>query len=181
MDWATQAVTIAAVLLGAMASTLTSHLAETRRHKQELQTRWDAPKLDAYVEYVAAVRSCIYAAVLLFEVKDGRRSLDRTVEDLTLELVEAEGRRALTFERVMLLAGSRVIDAAHRVNRATAAVDWRSRGATAGELQEWRQLNRAAFAAINEFHQVAREDLGVIGRLDGTDHSHIELNLPTES
>ena len=178
MDQASQIVTLGAVLLGALTGYLTNYFTERSRFNQALLTRWDGPKLEAYVEYVARVRECIYASVLLFEANAGIRSLDRSVSTLTIDLVDAEGRRALAFERVMLLAGDSVIEAAHSLNRDCAAVDWRARSLTSGDIANWRGLNTAAFATINKFHEAARLDLGVKGRFDGSKHADLGLNLP---
>lgn len=178
MDQGSQIVTLGAVLLGALTGYLTNYFTERSRFNQSLLTRWDEPKLEAYVEYVARVRECVYASVLLFEAVSGIRQMDRSVSVLTIDLVEAEGRRALAFERIMLLAGESVIDVAHGVNRAVAAIDWRARGLTEGTVDDWRQLNSVAFAAINEFHEVARLDLGVKGGFVGRKHAELGLNLP---
>ena len=178
MDQGSQIVTLGAVLLGALTGYLTNYFTERSRFNQALLTRWDGPKLEAYVEYVARVRECIYASVLLYESNAGVRPLDRSVSALTIDLVDAEGRRALAFERVMLLAGESVIEVAHSLNRACAAVDWRARGLTSGAIDDWRSLNAVAFAAINKFHEAARLDLGVKGRFDGRKHADLGLNLP---
>jgi hypothetical protein len=178
MEWASQLVTLGAVLLGGVAGYLTNYLTEQGRFKQSLSTRWDAPKLDAYVEYVATVRGCIYAAVLLFEVETGIRNTGQTRTALIQNLVDAEGKRALAFERVMLLAGESVIEAAHFVNRTEIQIDWRARGLTSGTMDEWRSFHLAAFAAINKFHEAARGDLGVKGNFAGEEHSQLGLNLP---
>jgi hypothetical protein len=178
MEWASQLVTLGAVLLGGAAGYLTNYLTERGRFRQSLLTRWDAPKLDAYVEYVAQVRGCIYAAVLLYEVETGMRNTGQTRAALMQNLVDAEGKRALAFERVMLLAGDSVIRAAHLVNRTEIEIDWRARGLTTGPVDEWRSLHSSAFAAINKFHESARADLGVRGSFTGDEHSRLGLNLP---
>lgn len=68
--------------------------------------------------------------------------------------------------------------AAHDLNTAAAAIDWRARGATEGTIADWRELHRAAFQAINGFHQAARDDLGVSGNFQGEQHSARDLILP---
>ncbi|MFJ6212216.1 hypothetical protein ACIQGZ_02600 [Streptomyces sp. NPDC092296] len=179
MDAVSQLVTIAAVVLGAVTTYVTNHLMERTKHRQTLLMRWDEKKLDAYAEYVGRVRRCIYAAVLLFEVREGIRTIERSEHELVLELAEAEGRRALAFERVMMLAGDQVIEAAHAVNKAALAIDWRARGAVEGSLEGWRALHTDVFAAINRFHQQARADLGVTGGFAGEEHTSRGLILPT--
>ncbi|MGG7607924.1 hypothetical protein ACQ5JZ_00505 [Streptomyces sp. ZG43] len=143
-----------------------------------LLTRWDERKLETYAEYIDAVRTCIYSAVMLYEARTGLSPSERAATSLAEELTEAEGVRSRAFERVMLLAEDQVIEAAHGINTATKAIDWRARGTTEGPLEEWRELNREAFRAINRFHESARADLGVLGAFQGADHSARALILP---
>lgn len=178
MDIAGQLVTIAAVLLGGLTTHFTNHRMERQRTRYTMLTRWDERKLDAYAEYIDRVRTCIYASVLLYEVRKGMRSIERSERELTSELVDAEGRRGRAFERVMLLAEDGVVDAAHRLNAAAHAIDWRARGTTDGTLEEWRQLHKTAFQAINRFHEAARDDLGVSGNFHGEEHGARDLVLP---
>lgn len=178
MDLVGQLVTIAAVLVGALTTHMTNHLMERQRTRYAMLTRWDERKLDAYTGYIDHVRRCVYSAVLLYEVRNGIRAIDRAESDLTLELAEAEGSRGRAFERVMLLAENQVIEAAHAVNRAAAAIDWQARGATDGTLEDWRELHRTVFSAINVFHEAARDDLGVNGNFHGDAHSSRDLILP---
>jgi hypothetical protein len=173
-----QLVTIAAVLLGGLATHYTNHAMERQRTRYTMLTRWDGRKLDAYAEYIDCVRSCIYASVLLYETRKGMRRMDRTEPELTLALADAEGRRGRAFERVMLLAQDGVVEAAHTLNAAALAVDWRARGETDGSLAEWRALHKKAFEEVNKFHEAARADLGVSGRFRGAEHGARDLILP---
>ncbi|MEU3082703.1 hypothetical protein AB0391_08025 [Streptomyces albidoflavus] len=178
MDVVGQAITILAVVAGALTTHFTNHLLERQRMRHLLLTRWDERKLETYAEYIDAVRTCIYSAVMLYEARTGLGRSERAVTSLAEELTEAEGVRSRAFERVMLLAEDQVIEAAHGINTATKAIDWRARGTTEGPLEEWRELNREAFRAINRFHESARADLGVLGAFQGADHSARALILP---
>ncbi|WP_190210912.1 hypothetical protein [Kitasatospora indigofera] len=178
MDTITQVVTIAAVLLGAVTTYVTNHLMERSRQRATLRVRWDEKKLDAYAEYVGCVRGTIHVSVLLYEVREDLRSMPRGEHDLTMDLTQASGAQALAFERVMLLAGDAVVDAAHKVQEATAAIGWQARGVVDGSLEEWRRLHSTAFRCINTFHQLARADLGVSGSFEGEQHTARGLLLP---
>ncbi|MFB8407963.1 hypothetical protein [Streptomyces albidoflavus] len=178
MDVMGQTVTILAVVVGALTTHLANHLLERQRMRHLLLTRWDERKLETYAEYIDAVRTCIYSAVMLYEARTGLSHSERSGINLAEELTEAEGVRSRAFERVMLLAEDQVIEAAHGINTATKAIDWRARGTTEGPLEEWRELNREAFRAINRFHESARADLGVLGAFQGADHSARALILP---
>ncbi|MEU1419516.1 hypothetical protein [Kitasatospora sp. NPDC005751] len=178
MDTITQLVTIAAVLLGSLTTYATNQLVERSKRRETRRVRWDEKKLDAYAEYIGQVRAVIHANVLLYEVRASIRTMPRSEHDLSMDLTEANAAQAIAFERVMLLAGDTVVDAAHAVQEATAAIGWQARGVVDGTLEDWRMLNSAAFAAINQFHQYARADLGVSGSFEGEQHSARGLLLP---
>ncbi|MFE3182414.1 hypothetical protein ACFXKR_16330 [Streptomyces violascens] len=123
-----QLVTIAAVLLGALTTHVTNHLMERNRMKYQLTTRWDDKKLDAYDGYVDRVRSCIFLAVQLYETKEGLREREQPDAEILAEMKEAGHLRGHAFERVMLLGGDGVVEAAHDLNAAVAQVDWQANG-----------------------------------------------------
>ncbi|MEU7291736.1 hypothetical protein AB0A76_00805 [Streptomyces exfoliatus] len=179
MGTAEQWVTIAAVLLGAMTTHLTTYAMERQRKKHELVTRWDSKKLEAYEGYVDSVRACIFLAVHLYECREGLRERDKPDQELMAEMSEAGRTRGRAFERIMLLAGDDVVEAAHELNAAALQVDWQANGKVDGSLEEWRERNRAAFRAINEFHGEARKDLGVDGSVSGEKHPERDLLLPS--
>lgn len=58
-----------------------------------------------------------------------------------------------------MLADHPVIEVAHTVQEATAAIGWQARGVVEGTLAEWRALHVTVFETINRFHERAREDL----------------------
>ncbi|MFD6987697.1 hypothetical protein [Streptomyces sp. NPDC059943] len=78
----------------------------------------------------------------------------------------------------MLLGGDDVVEAAHDLSAAVRAIDWQATGQTSGTLEEWRELHRGAFRAINNFHEAARTDLGVLGSVTGEKHPERALLLP---
>jgi hypothetical protein len=178
LDTGEQFVTISAVLLGALMTHLTNYMLERSRNRQAMLTRWDDKKLGAYEGYVDRVRASIFLAVQLYEHREGIRRSDRPEQDVLTEIGEAGRLRGRAFERVMLLGGDHVVEAAHRLNAAVIEIDWQSTGRTEGTLEEWRARNRAAFAAINNFHDAAREDLGVQGNVTGESHPERDLLLP---
>ncbi|MFJ3696543.1 hypothetical protein ACIPW9_20760 [Streptomyces sp. NPDC090052] len=173
-----QFVTIAAVLLGALTTHVTNSLMERRRMKYQLMTRWDDKKLDAYDGYVDRVRACIFLAVQLYETTEGLREREQTDAEILAEMKEAGRLRGRAFERVMLLGGDDVIEAAHDLSSASVKIDWQANGKVTGTLEEWRDLHRAVFRSINAFHEAARADLGVSGNVTGEQHPHRDLLLP---
>ncbi|WP_432092309.1 hypothetical protein [Streptomyces sp. bgisy100] len=173
-----QLVTIAAVLLGALTTHVTNYAMERNRNRYQLLTRWDSKKLEAYEGYVDCVRACIFLAVELYEHKEGIRRSDRTEPEMNAEMAQAGRLRGRAFERIMLLAGDQVVEAAHQLNAAALQVDWQAQGKVSGVLKDWRERNRVVFREINEFHEAARQDLGVQGNVTGEKHPERDLLLP---
>ncbi|MFD7905564.1 hypothetical protein ACFV4G_25375 [Kitasatospora sp. NPDC059747] len=178
MAAAEQLVTIAAVLVGALTTHLTNHAMERHRKQHELLTRWDEKKLNAYEGYIDKIRSCVFLAVQLYEHKEGIHTSNKGEHELIAGLADAGWQRGRAFERIMLLGGDEVVEAAHQLNAAAIEIDWQAGGKVHGTLDEWRARNRAIFAAINEFHNAARQDLGVQGKVTGESHPERDLLLP---
>ncbi|PVD04074.1 hypothetical protein EF913_11370 [Streptomyces sp. WAC04189] len=174
-----QLVTIAAVLVGALTTHLTNHLMERSRNRHRLLTRWDDKKVDAYGEYVDAAKMRIAASVRLYEARENLREDHRPEEELREDLAEAGRRWGSAFERVMLLGGDEAIEAGHELNKLVAEIDWQATGRITGTLEEWRERHRAAFRAINAFHEEARTDLGIRGSVTGDRHPERDLLLPS--
>ncbi|WP_231607860.1 hypothetical protein [Streptacidiphilus albus] len=173
-----QLVAIGAVLLGSLATYWTNAAAEKARNQDGLLTRWDDKKLSAYEGYVDCVRECIFMAVRFYEDREGIRASERTGAEMVAEMAAARRLRGQAFERIMLLGGDVVIEAAHELNAAAREVDWQADREIPGSLDDWRERNRAVFRAINEFHDSAREDLGVQGQVRGGIHPDRDLLLP---
>ncbi|MEU5424330.1 hypothetical protein AB0H73_01790 [Streptomyces olivoreticuli] len=179
MAAAEQLVTITAVILGGLTTHLTNALTERSRKRHQLSTRWDDKKLDAYASYVDRIRASIFLSVELYEHRTGVRQDERGESEIVAEMAEAGRLRGRTFERIMLLGGDEVVEAAHDLNAVTLEVDWQALGKITGSLEEWRRRNRAAFRAINTFHEAARADLGVSGTTTGEQHPERDLLLPS--
>ncbi|WP_165371788.1 hypothetical protein [Streptomyces sp. L-9-10] len=108
----------------------------------------------------------------------GPYCLDQLLGLLIAEMAAAERDRGRSFEQVMLLGGDEVVEAAHELHAAVRALDWQATGKTTGTLEEWRERNRVAFREINQFHEAARVDLGVQGKVTGENHPERDLLLP---
>ena len=173
-----QLLTIAAVLLGALSTYATNYWTERQRIRREQMTRWDDKKLDAYDNYVDRVRAAVFIAVELYEHREGIHLSDDPEPQLRAQLSQAAHLRGRAFERIMLLGGDEVVEAAHALNATTLEVDWQATGKTAGTLDDWRTRNRDVFRSINAFHESARTDLGVSGTVTGETHPDRDLLLP---
>ncbi|MFJ6075808.1 hypothetical protein ACIQFU_34095 [Streptomyces sp. NPDC093065] len=78
----------------------------------------------------------------------------------------------------MLLGGDDAVEAGHELNVLLAEIDWQATGRVDGTLEEWRERHRAAFRAVNAFHEEARADLGIRGRVTGERHPERDLLVP---
>lgn len=158
---------------------MTNRLSERSKRKQELKSRWDLRKLDTYAEFIGAIRVYIAAAVAFYEARTGIRTAPKSLDDLRAELTALRRDKMLAFERLMLVAGDTVVEAAHDVQATAESVAWQAEDTLPGTLADWRDRNTAAFAAINRFHESARVDLGVTGYFSGAEHSARGLLLPS--
>ncbi|WP_326721600.1 MULTISPECIES: hypothetical protein [unclassified Streptomyces] len=178
MSTGEQFVTIAAVLLGALMTHVTNYLMERSRNRYQLLTRWDDKKIDAYGDYVDAVKARIATSVRLYEVREGLAESERSEHELREDLSEASRVWGGSFERVMLLGGDDAIEEGHELNVLVAEIVWQATGKIDGSLDDWRRRNRTAFRAINAFHEAARQDLGIRGSVTGEKHPERDLLLP---
>lgn len=173
-----QFVTIGAVLLGALSTHVANYLMERSKIRQQLMTRWDDKKVETYAEYVDSAKARIAASVRVYEVREGLREDHRPEEELRRDLAEASQRWGSAFERVMLFGGDDTIEAGHELNLLLVEIVWQAEGKLTGTLSEWRERHRAVFRAINTFHEAARQDLGILGKVTGERHPERDLLLP---
>lgn len=174
-----QILTMVAVVLGSATTYVTNRLTERSKRKQELKSRWDLRKLDTYAEFIGAIRVYIAAAVTLYEARAGIRTAPESIDELRAELIALRRDKMWCFERLMLVAGDAVVEAAHGVQETAESVAWHAEDVLPGDLAHWRDRNAAAFTAINRFHESARVDLGVMGHFSGAEHSARGLLLPS--
>lgn len=147
----TQVVTLVGVLVGALTSYLATSSAERARHRRTLATRWDERKLNTYIEYASCVKEISSAAKRARQAAEGT---DVHAEFLAV-MEEAELKRSVLFETLVLLATPAAIEAAHAVN----LVLWEEEIATRN--RDDKSLNGDLIALMNAFHEQARIDLGI--------------------
>ncbi|MDR3081807.1 MAG: hypothetical protein LBV60_12930 [Streptomyces sp.] len=154
-----QILTLVGVLVGALSSYLVTTAAERARHRRMMDMRWDERKLAAYVEYAAVVKETHRLARAAFEAR-------RTPEAATLlaAMDEAEGRRSILFETLVLLAEPAAVAAANALNERLWDSLVLARGGN-GEDGDWAPVGREVVMALGDLHALARVDLGVAGDL----------------
>ena len=110
-----QLLTLGAVIVGAIMSFAATSLNERQRFHREEATRWTGQKLDAYLEYLYAVKHmariarCIAAAR---GINPDQPPLER--EDALSLLSEAEEKRAQATEKVTLLGNEATVNAVEK-------------------------------------------------------------------
>lgn len=148
-----QIVTLVGVLIGALTSYLSTTVAERSRHRRMLETRWDERKLTMYVEYAAVVKEAARAA------GKARKEQEQELRQQALaEMEDAEQRRSLAFESMVLLAAPSAVEVAHEVNRLL----WQSlRAAREPDSAPAPAPGIRLVDALNALHERARRDLGI--------------------
>lgn len=74
------------------------------------------------------MRADIFAAVWLYEQREGQRSTGHSEQELAADLADAARQRDRAFEGVLLLGGDDVVEAAHELNASALESDWRTSG-----------------------------------------------------
>ena len=125
--------------------------------------RWDERRLDAYVEYAAAVKE-IHA--LLFRLTAVHRpgSLAHPIdkEAGVALLAQAEATRTMTWEKVFMLGDAATVDAAREWRAAVRKLELFARGVVA-EWEQWDAAVQQADDARDQFYVAARASLVVGG------------------
>jgi hypothetical protein len=159
-----QLLTLAAVIVGAAMSFAATSLNERQRFQREEATRWAGQKLDAYLEYLYAVKHmarvarCIAAARGINPYQPPLEG-----EDALSVLSEAEERRAQATEKITLLGNDSTVTAIRDLNKEVWRLEKIARGNLDPDLETWRACNRSLVEAKNKVHLRIRAELGIPG------------------
>lgn len=160
-----QLLVLAGVIIGALASYLTTAATERARWKRALDSRWDDRRVDAYAAYAQAVKDMISISS---RIAAGRgitmnpQPLSPTDENLEL-LASAGIRRAAAWEAVLLLGHPETVIAARNWHETVWRLEGFARGVITGEYRDWEEARSEVNAARSSFYQSARNDLQVKG------------------
>ncbi|MGN9811537.1 hypothetical protein ACTMSW_19545 [Micromonospora sp. BQ11] len=151
------------VLVGTLGTILATTLADRARWKRSQDVRWDERRLDAYVEYARTIKE-IHAIALRMTAADRPASrshrIDREVG--VAMLAEADVRRTLVWESMLLLGDEQTVAAARTWRDAVWQVEHCARGFADQQVDVASLLNRAD-EARDGFYRAARSSLGVRG------------------
>jgi hypothetical protein len=156
---------LAGVLLGAVLSYVFSLQGERRRERWALNREWRERRLQTYGTYVSDIKRMKSIAARIAAgvgLDDQAPPLARDAgKDV---LAEANMARGNSFETLALMADRELVEAARVLNRAIARLEWFARGLLDDtDVEGWHVAKRDYYAALNNFHEFARHELGVTG------------------
>jgi hypothetical protein len=159
----TQLPALIGVVVGALATYVSTSTAERARWRRQRTTRWDEARVRAYAEYGNAVKRLIHVSTELAAARGIQHSSDPVeIEEglRTLNAVEAD--RTAKWEAVLLLGEAATVAAARAWHEAAWRLEWYARGRISGQAG-WEEALSQADAARQVFYHHARADLGVTG------------------
>ena len=154
------------VIIGALASYLTTAATERARWKRALDSRWDDRRVEAYASYAQSVKEMINIAG---RIAAGRGLLGSDLEPLipTQEnldlLAAAENERARQWETVLLLGHPQTVAAGRNWHEHAWRLEAYARALLTGNNSDWRTARAAVDVARDAFYESARSDLQVTG------------------
>ncbi len=158
-------IALAGVVVGAVLSYAFALLGESRRERWALGREWRERRLRAYGDFLADVKRMRSVAARIA----AGVGLDEHAPPLARDeglglLAEANMARGGSFEALALMADRDLVEAARALNRAVWRLEWFARGLLDdSDVEGWHVGVRDYFEAINRFHELAREELGVTG------------------
>ncbi|MFC0100992.1 hypothetical protein ACFFKH_26185 [Micromonospora marina] len=148
------------VLVGAVATYLTTAAQERSRWRRQQAIRWDERRLAAYSDYAHAVKKGTSIAVRLAATR-GVYQDDFWFggETSEAELIDAEEERTTKWEAVLMLGDEAVVAAAREWHQ----VMFRLMRLAVGQSSDltWHEAVHAAGQARGRFYAAVRRDLGV--------------------
>lgn len=160
-----QLVVLAGVIIGALASYLTTAATERPRWRRALDSRWDDRRVEAYAAYGQSVKETIRIASRLAAgrgITPTHHPLALTQENLDV-LEEANAVRAAAWEKVLLLGNPDTVAAARAWHESAWQLQWLMRDLSQEDSKRWQTARSVANDARATFYQSARNDLRVVG------------------
>lgn len=160
---------LAGVVVGALATYMTTALRERARWRRERAARWDEARMRAYADYGDAVKKVTHLASRIAAGRGMPHSVESVVPDAdALNALEtADGERARTWERVLLLGAPETVAAARSWHQAVWRLGWFAKGRIT-DADQWDPAITETEVARDRFYDCARRDLGVTGQAVAT-------------
>ncbi len=164
MNLAVQAITLIAVVFGAITSFIATSLNDRRRFQQNQSQQWADKKLESYVAYLESVKEMNQLSRRIAAARGvGQRVHELRAKDGLPLLAAAEAARANASERVALIGGASTVAAIRNLNREVWRLEWIARGKLTPNAEEWEACNQSLVRALNRVHEEIRADLRIPG------------------
>lgn len=168
-----QLLVLAGVIVGALASYLTTAATESTRWKRALDSRWDDRRVEAYASYAQAVKDIITISSRIYAGRNITADSDSWAlppSQENLELLESTARkRATAWEAVLLLGHPETVAAARNWHESVWQLENWARGDATGKREDWEKVRSEVNRTRSLFYESARKDLQVRGgALPGT-------------
>ena len=161
MTWTVAIITLAGVVVGALASYLTTRLTARSRWQREERLRWDTKRLECYTDFSAAIMQFINVADRMSASRGLATASESPKSSAELpELSSLEADLSLRWAQLLLLCSPQVAEAAQQWrNEALQTAEFaRGQNANATEFEDSRRRRREARA---RFYIAVRADFGV--------------------
>lgn len=158
-----QLITLAGVVLGAGSTFAATTYVERAKWRRSIETRWDDPRLTAYSEYADALKvflHVLYRHAAAKGLPDLATPADEPIAPNAL--ADADAKRSVKWERVLLLGSSETIAAARRWHKAAHDFTYLVLSERPAQDEYLRQYEIMGHLR-DEFYLAARTDLGVRG------------------
>ncbi|WCN78925.1 hypothetical protein [Micromonospora sp. LH3U1] len=159
----TQLPALLGVLVGTLGTILATSLADRARWRRSQNVRWDERRLDAYVEYAHAIKESHAVALrMTADHRPGSHSHPIDRDDGLARLAEADARRTIVWENLLLLGDEPTVVAAAGWRDAVWQVERLARGIVESPPDISEMLTRVN-EARDGYYRAARRSLGVRG------------------
>lgn len=159
----TQLPALLGVLVGTLGTILATSLADRARWRRGQSVRWDERRLDAYVDYAHALKESHAVALrLTADLRPGSYSHPIDRDEGLARLAEADARRTIVWENLLLLGDEATVVAAASWRDAIWHVERLARGLVETPPDIAETLTRAN-EARDGYYRAARRSLGVRG------------------
>ncbi|MEU4550167.1 hypothetical protein [Nonomuraea dietziae] len=151
------------VVVGALATLLTTRMADRARWRQTLSVRWDEYRLRAYMDYAGAIKEQHALAMRIAAAQHPNSKAEPfRWEEVVPLLEQAEANRTKMWEGVLLLGDAATIDAAREWRASVTSIGHFAQGRRS-DWDRWESAVRRVDEARDEFYQAARASLAVGG------------------
>jgi hypothetical protein len=164
VNLAAQAITLIAVVFGAVTSYIATSLNDRRRFQQKQSQQWVDKKLESYIAYLESVKEMNQLSRRIAAARGvGKRVHELRAEDGLPLLAAAEAARASASERVALVGDASAVAAIRDLNKEVWRLEWIARGKLTPDDEEWEACNQSLVRALNRVHVEIRADLQIPG------------------